>query len=430
MPAKPIKLAVVANAPSPYRLHQHARIARELGDEVELWSLFLYEHNLQPWTHPLPEAIRPVVFGHGQSVAEKRTFFGRLRQWRKMKEVMRWLEEHRVDAVITTGYNDWGLMRLIAWCRRRGTPNYMFSDSNVRCDIARGLRRLRKRLYVSWVVRNLSGLLPCGSYGRQFYEQYGGRGKACFYMPHEPDYASIFSVTAEDRAQAQAKFSLRDDRRYFLYSGRLASVKRVDTLIDAFARIARERPGWDLLIVGGGELDAELHARVPAELAHRVAWTGFIGSVDELAALYTCGDVFILPSSIEPWAVVVCEAAAAGLPIVASNVVGAAGELCREGVNGRLFPPGDVGALAEVLLDVSADERRLAAMRTASLAVLDDWRRRGDPVQGVRQALHHAGLLPAPAAEVEPMPPTPHSPPARDDLMHNESKTRVAAPTR
>jgi hypothetical protein len=80
------------------------------------------------------------------------------------------------------------------------------------------------------------------------------------------------------------------------------------------------------------------------------------------------------------------------------------------------------------LLDVSADERRLAAMRTASLAVLDDWRRRGDPVQGIRKALHHAGLLAAPAAEVDPMPPTPQAPPARADLLLDASGNRRRRP--
>ena len=335
-------LAIVASAPSPYRVHQHLRIARELADDVELWSVFLHEHNWQPWSAPLPDEIRPVVFGKGESAISRNRGLGWLRQWKKAGQVIRWLREHQVDAVITAGYNDLGLMRLIAWCKRSGTPNYIFGDANIYGDRARGWRRWLKQRYVGWVVRSVNGLLPCGQYGRQYLEQYGGRGKPTFYMPHEPDYARIFAVTPEEQAATQARFHLDADRKYFLYSGRLVTVKRVDTLIDAFARIAEQRPQWDLLIIGGGPLEAELKSRVPDHLRRRVVWTGFINDADELARLYSCGDVFILPSSYEPWAVVVCEAAAAGLPIVASRVVGAAGELCREGVNGRLFTPGDV----------------------------------------------------------------------------------------
>ena len=401
-----VVLAVFATAPSPYRVHQHQRIARELGDQVELWSVFLHEHNWQPWATELPAEIRPVVFGRGESAAGKNRGAGWLREWKKAGEAIQWLRDHQVDAVITSGYHDLGLMRLIAWCRRTGTPNYLFGDSNVYGDRARGWRRWLKRLYVGWAVRSVTGLLPCGEYGRQYFEQYGGRNKPSFFMPHEPDYGKIFAVTAEQRASIQKKFGLRSDRRYFLYSGRLAPVKRVDTLIDAFAQIASQRPGWDLLLIGGGPLEGELRARVPQSIQDRVIWTDFINDSAELSALYTCGDVFVLPSSYEPWAVVVCEAAAAGLPIVASRAVGAAGELCREGINGRLFTPGNVDELANVLLEVTASDEHLATLSRGSLAVLDDWRRRGDPVQGVQLALAHAGLLPPPPP-AEPDPATP-----------------------
>jgi glycosyltransferase involved in cell wall biosynthesis len=293
----------------------------------------------------------------------------------------------------------------------------LFGDSNFYGDRTVGWKQWLKRRYVRWVVRNVSGLMPCGSYGKKYFEPYGGAAKPCFYMPHEPDYRRIFEVSAEARNRVEAKYALAEGRRRIVYSGRLAAVKRVDTLIDAFATIAAARPDWDLLIVGGGPLEGELKSRIPQTLEKRVTWTGFINDPHELAALYTCGEVFVLPSSYEPWAVVVCEAAAAGLAIIASRVVGAAGELCRDDVNGRTFPPGDVEALAQAILDTTANEQRLLAYRAASLRLLDDWRRRGDPVQGVRLALAHAGLLPSPPSVV-PHPATPVLPIAADASAH------------
>jgi glycosyltransferase involved in cell wall biosynthesis len=225
-------------------------------------------------------------------------------------------------------------------------------------------------------------------------------------MPHEPDYGKIFSVSAEARDATQRKFGLLSDRRRILFSGRLAAVKGIDTLIDSFIEIAEKRPDWDLLIVGGGQLEQQLRDRVPAALANRVVWAGFVKDRDELSTLYTCADVFVLPSLYEPWAVVVCEAAAAGLAMITSDMVGAGAELCREGVNGGLFPAGDTARLTELLLQITSDPARLQTMRTATLRVLDEWRRRGDPVQGVRLAMAHVGLSDAPPP-VEPNPPTP-----------------------
>ncbi len=178
----------------------------------------------------------------------------------------------------------------------------------------------------------------------------------------------------------------------------------MDVLIDAFVSIARERPDWSLAILGDGVLRASLSARVPDDLGHRIRWFGFLNDQAELSRLYRAMDVLVLTSSYEPWALVLNEAAAAGLAIVATNVVGAASELVRDGVNGRVVPPGQREALAAAMLDVT-DPANTARMRAESPRVLSDWRDRADSVQGVRAALRSAGVLPT-----ESPPPGPYWP--------------------
>jgi hypothetical protein len=72
--------------------------------------------------------------------------------------------------------------------------------------------------------------------------------------------------------------------------------------------------------------------------------------------------------------------------------VGAAAELVRDGVNGRVFPPGDLRALTHSLLEVT-DPARIDAMKAASAGVLADWRRVADPIQGLRRGLEASGVL-------------------------------------
>ena len=112
---------------------------------------------------------------------------------------------------------------------------------------------------------------------------------------------------------------------------------------------------------------------------------------------WNCAPLFTrplaLPSDVEPWAVVINEAAAAGLASIASDVVGAAAELVRDGVNGRVFPAGDRSALIVALRDVT-DPANADRMKAASALVLADWRRRADPVAGLRGALQSTGVLP------------------------------------
>src|SRR4029079_1075716 len=110
-----------------------------------------------------------------------------------------------------------------------------------------------------------------------------------------------------------------------------------------------------------------------------------------LSAIYRGSDVLVLPSQYEPWALVINEAAAAGMAIVSSGVVGASAELVRDGVNGRLFPPDDLEALTECLLDVTGPDR-ITGMQAASPIILEEWRRLGDPIDGLRKALSSAGV--------------------------------------
>jgi glycosyltransferase involved in cell wall biosynthesis len=169
-------------------------------------------------------------------------------------------------------------------------------------------------------------------------------------------------------------------------------VKRPELLIDAFRRIAPERPEWDLLMIGDGALRSQLVERLGVELAGRVTWTGFLDDQETVSALYRNCDVLALPSDYEPWALVVNEAAAAGLAIVCSEVVGAAAELVVPGRNGEKFPAGSLDGLVDALLRVT-DPARIDSYRAESPIVLNEWRSVADPVDGLRRALRHIGAL-------------------------------------
>ena len=386
------RLAIVANAPAPYRVAQHTRLARELTG-VETFSLFKHEFNNQRYTLELPGEINPVIFGTGEAMDGKNKGLAKFKQWARGGEILRGTEGACIDALIVTGYNDLGLLRLIRNAHKTGLPCFMFTDSNVHGDRATGLARTIKDLYVPWIARQLTGLLPCGRRGVEYYERYGADRNRCFYMPHEPDYGAIEAV-GEDRVDAmRAEYGLKRDRRYINFTARMAKVKRPEILIDAFARIAGDRPEWDLLMVGSGPLDDEMKARVPEALKGRVVWAGFQDGMERLAALYKASDIYCLPSDYEPWAATVIEACACGCAMVISDVVGAAPEVVENGVNGQQFRSGTTDSLTEALLDVTANAD---AYKAQSPRVSAEWRERGDPVKGVRDALRFAGVLDAP----------------------------------
>jgi hypothetical protein len=78
--------------------------------------------------------------------------------------------------------------------------------------------------------------------------------------------------------------------------------------------------------------------------------------------------------------------------VVATDSIGAAGELVRNGINGRTFPPADLAALTAALKDTT-DPEKLRDYKIASAGVLADWRDRGDPIKGIKEALIAAKVL-------------------------------------
>ncbi len=385
-------VALINNSQTPYRLHFHLRLARELRG-VTIHSVFTHGESNAAWTLADPPEINPIRFGDESSKLQDSPRQA-LREWAKAGRIIQWMKQTDIRAAVVGGYNDPGRLRIIRWCYRNRVPCFLFADSNVHGDKATGVKKLVKGTLLRWVVSRLAGVLPCGRLGAEYFLRYGARADRIFYMPYEPDYRLIQEMPESQIAQVKQQFGLKDGRRRIVFSGRLVGVKRADLLVEAFCQIAAERPEWDLVMVGDGPDRDALRAKVPAALTDRVIWCGFVDDQAVVSATYRASQVLCLPSSYEPWAVVVNEAAAAGLAIVCSDVVGAAAELLVDGKNGRFFRSGDVKDLTAALSFVTSADRyeQLAA---ASAEVLADWRRRGDPVDGLRKALASVDVIAA-----------------------------------
>lgn len=141
---------------------------------------------------------------------------------------------------------------------------------------------------------------------------------------------------------------------------RLEPEKGVDVLIRAFAIVKKSFFEATLVIVGDGSRRAALESLASAlGIAGAVSFEGRRNDVQPYLAE---AGLYVQPSHFEGWGIAVIEAAAAGLPIVMTDV-GCAGEIIKDGESGLVVPSGDVKALAEAMARVFADgalRRRLA----------------------------------------------------------------------
>lgn len=148
-----------------------------------------------------------------------------------------------------------------------------------------------------------------------------------------------------------------------VFVGRLARQKGLDLLLEAVARLPGREAALD--IVGDGPERERLEGLAASrEAGCPVRFLGW-RSGDDLVACYQSADVFVVPSRDEGMPNTVLEAMACGLPVVGSRISGIE-EAVRDGETGLLFPPGDVGALADTIARLMADGGERARMGAAA----------------------------------------------------------------
>ena len=147
-------------------------------------------------------------------------------------------------------------------------------------------------------------------------------------------------------------------RRSLLALGRLVEKKGFDLLIDAFSRIANRHPDVVLVIAGEGPSRKSLERQAAALGLEKRIW--FSGHLDRcgVARAMAEAEVFVMPSRIEPFGIVVLEAWCAATPVIATNR-GGTKEFIHDGVDGVLVDPTDIGEMAHALdVMVSSQARR------------------------------------------------------------------------
>lgn len=148
-----------------------------------------------------------------------------------------------------------------------------------------------------------------------------------------------------------------------LFVGRFAKEKGLSCLLEAWASIS-DRKGWTLTLIGNGP------QRKLLEGFPDVTIKDFM-SQDKIALEMQQAGAFVLPSVYEPWALVLHEAAAGGLPILASNCCGAVPYFVLENYNGHLFIPGDVSSIRktiQILINTSDDDLILMSYKSRELS--------------------------------------------------------------
>jgi glycosyltransferase involved in cell wall biosynthesis len=284
------------------------------------------------------------------------------------------LERDRPDAMGIVGYSRPESAAALRWARATDRPTILMSESQ---EIDHP-RTWWKESLKSRRVRKFSAALVGGPRHRAYLAKLGIPPDRVALGYNAVDHAAFQHWAAEARNDPSARNGL-PDRPYFVAANRFVPEKNLPRLIDAFARYRRDAAAdraWDLVLCGSGPdrsaVEAAIEASGSADAIHR---PGFV-QARELARWLAFASAFVHPSLMEPWGLVVNEAATCGLPLLVSDRAGCVETLVPDppGTTGRRFDPFDVDEITTALAWVSglpAAER--AAIGQRARETVEPW---------------------------------------------------------
>lgn len=215
---------------------------------------------------------------------------------------------------------------------------------------------VRRGLLKNSLKRVMFGLADAietpGDDGRNFAIRCGARDDRIYFATHA--VSDCHDYTQADRMREgrdQLRESLKLLGTTYIYVGRLWWGKGLKCLIQAFKKLQESSDTQvSLLIVGDGVDRDMVEEYSRSKNVENVVFTGFKQG-GELSQLYGASDVFVFPTLGDPYGIVVNEAMTCGLPVISSSAAGEISARVENGVNGYIFPVGEIEALAECMAE-------------------------------------------------------------------------------
>ena len=395
--AQPVRIAYLVSHPIQYQAPLLRRIAQE--PDIDLTVLFGSDFSVRgykdkgfgvavkwdiPLLHGYKHEFLPVLRDKAtQSITSpiSRGILGRLRGRNGGSAY---------DLLWVHGYGTVNCMQGMLAAKSLGIPVLMRAESWLADRSRSGTKLMAKQAFFAGLEQLVDGVLCIGTLNREYWQHYFGNRVPLFDMPYAVDNEFFQQKAFEAKATREAlqeELGLEAGRPVILFASKLQERKLCCDLLEAYKTLVASDGGPVpyLVIVGDGEMRAQLER--DAQGLEGVRFCGFRNQ-SEMPRFFDIATVFVLPARHEPWGLIVNEVMNAGRAVIVTNDVGAQPDLVTDGVEGFVYPVGDVATLTEALRRVVWTPGLAEQMGQAGLRRIKTWDFEAD-VRGLREAIAH-----------------------------------------
>lgn len=352
------KVALVTNIPTPYR----DLYFEEISSNIKQFSVFYLREHLEDREWKVRK--QPYYFNLDN-------YFDSSKLGVLNKGLLSVVLNN--DVIVIGGYDHPSYIMLAVLCRLFRKQYGVLFDGIAPSRLVEDCGKQSLKMKIKkWLSLKSSFVMANGEVGRRYFRDVIGLDDERIYNQYLSVNNQMFECDVISkqaiRAELRSRLGIKSDQKVVLYSGRFIERKRVTDLIQALSLI-KDKDKFVLLLIGSGPDKEKIETQAKNEGVVTL-FPGFIHQ-EELSKYYHASDVLVLPSSAEPWGLVVNEAVSSRLPVVLSSDVGAHLDLIKVGENGFIFQVGDISDLCvciESSLSLSSE-----SISQASSKIIEDW---------------------------------------------------------
>ncbi|PSN18797.1 glycosyl transferase group 1 protein [filamentous cyanobacterium CCP5] len=272
------------------------------------------------------------------------------------------LTPQNFDAIFMQSFVNYSYRLTAALCKLRGIPLIMQNDATILSDMRYSrLRRVVMSFMYPWMMNLADYWLSCGDHNEIHLRHYGISDDKIIRGCHPVDgdrYRQTIAHRQADIQRVHRQWAWDENTLLYGFVAKFIERKAPFEFIDAIVKAHRQDPRVRGIMLGGGDLEPAINARL-AELNGEVVNVGFVNQ-SELPLYYAAMHSFVCTSRIDPHPLVVSEAMASGCPPILSDRCGNWGysdTVCHR-YNGLVYRFGDSDALASAILEMADAETR------------------------------------------------------------------------